>query len=533
MPTTDPLAAYTRSMRNTPVSQPIPGRTDQVPNSTGGYVFSVDDWSRLHRFLMIGTEGGTYYVGETELTVDNAQVVLRCLKEDGPRVVDHIRTVSLAGDAPKQKPLLFALALACAYGDDGTQAAAFAAVAAICRTATMLFEWNSYLEPLRGWGRRRQAAVAYWYQSMPGDKLAYQAVKYRQRAGWTHRDMLRLAKPKRPVEAHDAIYGWITGKKPASAYGGILEAFEEVQRDDTTVDRAVNLIGEHRLPWEALPTRLHAEPAVWDALMWHMGATALLRQLPRFARLGLLGGAFGDPPMPIRDLADQHRLRTSRIHPVAVLNALAGYSSGQSRSGGSHTVNPKVVEILDDAFHASFGSIVPAGKNTVVALDVSGSMTMGPLAMLPALTPRDASAAMAMATVRTEPNVLTVAFSQNLSQLAITKQTRLLDAVRIVSNLPFQWTDLSLPPRWAREAGIGDVDTFVVYTDNQVNAGTHPSQALEAYRQFSGRPTRMAVVAMTSTGFSIADPQDPGQLDVVGFDAATPTLLGAFSRGDL
>ena len=40
---------------------------------------------------------------------------------------------------------------------------------------------------------------------------------------------------------------------------------------------------------------------------------------------------------------------------------------------------------------------------------------------------------------------------------------------------------------------------------------------------------RLAVVAMTPTPFSIADPDDPGMLDVAGFDAAVPDLLTSFS----
>jgi 60 kDa SS-A/Ro ribonucleoprotein len=36
---------------------------------------------------------------------------------------------------------------------------------------------------------------------------------------------------------------------------------------------------------------------------------------------------------------------------------------------------------------------------------------------------------------------------------------------------------------------------------------------------------------MTATGFSIADPSDPGMLDVVGFDAAAPQVMADFARG--
>ena len=39
-------------------------------------------------------------------------------------------------------------------------------------------------------------------------------------------------------------------------------------------------------------------------------------------------------------------------------------------------------------------------------------------------------------------------------------------------------------------------------------------------------------MGLVSNGFSIADPDDAGMLDVVGFDASAPEVMGGFSRGD-
>jgi len=64
------------STRITPQREPIPGST-QVPNSAGGYAFPVDDWVRLDRFLILGSEGGSYYAGERELTRESGEAVLR------------------------------------------------------------------------------------------------------------------------------------------------------------------------------------------------------------------------------------------------------------------------------------------------------------------------------------------------------------------------------------------------------------------------------------------------------------------------
>jgi 60 kDa SS-A/Ro ribonucleoprotein len=60
----------------------------------------------------------------------------------------------------------------------------------------------------------------------------------------------------------------------------------------------------------------------------------------------------------------------------------------------------------------------------------------------------------------------------------------------------------------------------------------HPVQALRTYREQSGLPARMIVVGLVSNGFSIADPNDAGMLDVVGFDASALEVMSGFSRGD-
>ncbi len=77
-------------------------------------------------------------------------------------------------------------------------------------------------------------------------------------------------------------------------------------------------------------------------------------------------------------------------------------------------------------------------------------------------------------------------------------------------------------------------DAFVIYTDSETWAGNvHPHQALSTYRERVVPGARLVVAGTTSTGFSIADPADPGQLDVVGFDSAAPQLIADFAGGRL
>jgi 60 kDa SS-A/Ro ribonucleoprotein len=124
-------------------------------------------------------------------------------------------------------------------------------------------------------------------------------------------------------------------------------------------------------------------------------------------------------------------------------------------------------------------------------------------------------------------------FADSFRDLGLTARDRIDEATRKVSGLSFGRTDASVPMTWALANKV-KVDTFVVLTDNETYAGgSHPVQALEKYRQATGIGAKLIVVGMTSTGFTIADPNDAGMLDVVGFDGATPALMAKFAKGEI
>jgi 60 kDa SS-A/Ro ribonucleoprotein len=157
-------------------------------------------------------------------------------------------------------------------------------------------------------------------------------------------------------------------------------------------------------------------------------------------------------------------------------------------------------------------------------------MNDGVIAGVPGLTPRIAAAALALVTAAVEPRHAFVAFSDRIVPVVVSPKERLDDVARALDAIPMGATDCSLPMLWALERGV-QADSFEVYTDSETNTGRiHPAQALWKYRRETGIPAKLAVVAMTSGGFTIADPEDAGMLDVVGFDTATPEVLADFVR---
>ncbi|MEM8712059.1 MAG: TROVE domain-containing protein [Planctomycetota bacterium] len=515
---------------STPQSAPLPGEA-QTMNHAGGFVFEVDVWKRLERFLILGADGGTYYVSERQLTLESAEVVLDAMAEDAERCVETIRAVSVAGRAPSNRAALFALALA--FCEPKAVPAARAAFTDVVRTGTHLFEFLTAVRGLRGFGRALRGAVTDWYVSKTVDGLAYQLVKYRQRSGWTHRDALRLAHPK--DEERSALFGWAAGSIGSDAEGlpSIVRGFAAAQLATETKGLPA-LIREHRLTHEMVPSFALKDGEVLKALAESMPLGALIRFLGRLAAAGVLVRGSRTLNEIVARIKNVKEIRRARLHPMAILVAQRTYAAGKGDRGSlSWPVSKSVVSALNVAFHKAFRCVEPSGKRVLTAVDVSGSMGMFRCAGASSLTCMEGALAMALVTAGTEKESMLKAFSHQFMDLPVSPEDSINEAMAKLAGMPFGATDCALPMQWALKERR-PVDAFVILTDNETWYGAeHPKVALRRYREAMGIPARLVVVAMTGTSFSIADPGDPLSMDVVGFDTHAPALISDFIAGRL
>jgi 60 kDa SS-A/Ro ribonucleoprotein len=530
-----------------PVSEPLPGReADMVVNNAGAYTFSLGHNDRLLRFLVLGADGATYYATKDAHFKQAYTNVEAAIKALGPVAVECIAEVSEKGRAPKQDAAIFALALAAARGDTATRSAAIAAIPRVCRIPTHLFSFLTDYKALGGktGGRAMKTALQRWYLDKPVASVAYAMVKYRQRGGWTHRDVLRLCKPAAGATPHGEVFAWATGKPIAhtAEHLRIVAAYETAKDETLRDENIAEIIRSSNLPREAIPDTRLKSAVVWRALLYAGGGmpmTALVRNLNRMTASGMFDGSFNATEVCQR-LTDAGELRAARIHPIAILSALRTYAKGCGERGSlTWTPHLRIVDALESAFVLSFDTAQTTGKRFYVGLDVSSSMMSGEIAGVPGLTPREASAALAMLWAKTEPSSIVKGFTSNggggwysggtgLTDLTRDFQTLTLRAVQErVNGMPFGSTQPALIIEDAINNRI-PVDVFIVLTDNEVNSGAHPADALRRYREATGIPARLIVVGMTATEFTLADPNDPLMLDMVGFDTAAPAAVAAF-----
>lgn len=543
------FASSEKAMKtSTPQGVRTPGRTDEVRNNAGGFTFKVSDKDRLERFLILGTDKGTYYVGQTKHTAQNVKFLRDMIKRDERLVVDTVVDVSVNGRAVKNSPAIFALALVLTEGQD--KAYAREAVNKVVRTGTHLFEFAGYLKDLGGMGRAKRKALSEWYTEKDADAVAYQAVKYRQRDGWTHRDVFRVA---HPVGVDNTVGDFILGKLDNGKTHSVevIAGFQAAQNAGTVEETLKVLDTFTNLPWEALRTEHLTDPRVWKKLFYNgqLRGQALVRNITRLSR----NGAFKDLQF-VADyasaLTDEGMIAKTRLHPINYLNAVVVHTDGQSnRSGGYYGYGrqkdwdtvPQIKDALNEGFHLAFKHVEPAGKRTFLAVDVSGSMSSPAMGL--DLSCAQVSGAVAMTIARTEPAHIIRGFTSGsgygyrrwdnneLSDLGISAKTSLPEAMKRVQKNNFGATDCALPMTYAREQGL-EIDTFVVITDNETWAGkVKPFQALKQYRDATGIDARLAVLGVASTDFTIADPSDKGMMDFVGFDSNAPKVLADFSAG--
>ncbi len=554
--------------------QTIKDRPDQVQNSQGGYVYELDDMAKLSYFLVLGTEGGTYYAGEKKLTIASAAIVTKLLNDGhGYAVVDKVVEISDAGRAPKNDTALLVIAMCLSCDNTATRSYAADKLPKIARTGTHLFTVVHYVNELRkGWGRSLRRAIANWYNSKDAKNLALQVCKYQSRTQegsnntWSHRDVLRLAHVRPVSSAHSSIMkyateGWSQQQLSAFSESDPKNPFNyifghELCKTATTSQQVVDLIHNYRLVRESIPTQFLKDRKVWEALLVEMPYTALIRNLATLTRNGVVGPLSDGTRAVAAKLADGEALRAARVHPITILQAMKQYASGRSLKGdGVWVPDQQIINALDEAYYLAFENVEPTNKRIMLAMDCSGSMTAAVLGFQN-LSAREAACAMALQLAKTEPNHYLVGFTSKsvgrwagfkfmnhpsavpatepIQAMAISPRMRMDSALDVVTTFPWGGTDCALPMEHAMQKNL-KVDAFVIITDNETFDGrVKADEALRQYRRQSGiKDAKLIVLATSVAGFTIGDPRDKNTLNVAGFDAHVPQILNSFIKGDL
>lgn len=507
--------------------------SSQVKNDAGGYVFKASDLTVLDRFLLIGTEDGSFYVSKEKLTADMAKSIIKMIGANGKEVVEKTLNSLKNNLAPKVDPALFVLALASTFGDAETKGLVYNSIKDFCRTSTHLFTFIEYATTLRGWSRGLRTGVAKWYLTKDVDKLSYQVTKYRQRNGWTHKDVLRLSHPN-PTDSLVSsskslgeLFKYITtGDRTQLTLPSDYIVGYELAKTATT-SSLVEMIDSYGLTWEMIPTEKLNDKDVLVALMNRMPLGALLRNLNRLTQNGVFESNLdNNTKKVVSDLTNPDLIKLSRLHPINILNTLKTYSSGRGFKGHSNWMpHQPIVDALETMLDLSYDAVEPSNKRLLVALDVSGSMTNRQISNFN-LTPAEVGTMLLLTLLKTESNVEPLLFTDKYIKCNVGKRDSFETALK--KTHISGGTDCSIPFKHLLKTDL-NVDAVILLSDYQTWAGDqHPAEAFYEYRRRVNSNTKGIGIGMVANEFSLFPNTDFNSLNICGFDLSVIDLMKKF-----
>lgn len=473
---------FTQKQTGTPQTQPIPDREHQmIQGRSGGWMFNAGTWKLLRRCLLIGTAQSTYYAGKKELTDEFVEVVFRAIAQDPNKVAEEILYASDGRAINNSAPILALVLLS--MGETPEAKKRFSEIfPQVVRTGSHFYEWLNYTKSLRGFGKVIREVGKAWLSRDDVKGLAYQLLKYQQRNGFSHRDVLRLFHVKPPTEDHRQLFEWVVKgweELPEEIPSPVLAQiwwYEWLKRNPTQAHEA---IAQGHLTHEMAAPVGKMDKQAWQLLFNEMPIGAMLRNLGSLTELGVLRT---DEPANLERvkavLNNKEHLRKGRIHPIDVLKALKTYQSGGrlGRSQKTWTPVPRIVNILEKAVELSFDVVEPTGKVFLHAVDISGSMSYGVVDSV-GLSCCEIATTMALVTAKAEKNYTIRGFSTQFIDLRISGKDSFSSAVAKASNQNFGGTDASVAYDWMINHRF-KADVVCFWTDNESWAGRrHPSES--------------------------------------------------------
>ncbi|XP_030853583.1 60 kDa SS-A/Ro ribonucleoprotein-like [Strongylocentrotus purpuratus] len=504
------------------------------------------DLVTLRRYLSMGQTSGTYYVVNKEPKENPLPECTQTILEEGRGgdIVKELVRFSKAGHVLHEESYMKVLVCVARSKDTSAKKAVYNELGQLCSTASGLFRFVDGVEKGgegTGWGRMQRKAICNWYCSKDGQELARLVTGCKQRGGWSHRDLIRLAHVKPPAEGSGTA---IVLKYIMRGLKNVLESHPSEGADDSTralteflrdvdglrkeedLERVAGLVEKHKLSPEHLPTKSLKSKDVWKALVPHLSVQSLLDNIVRLASMGLFKPKSPEVDVICRRLQTPSALSESHVHPFSVLMAQRIYRSKKVEKTKAHwEINKELMKALTEAYHKAFEVSEKTGKRYLLAVDVSSSMALSGVNGTRNIAAREAAATIAMMIAKKEEDSRVMGFTSELKEIPITANMKLEDAVKKMGELSMGQTDFAQPMLWAVKNKIA-VDQFIMCTDCETfNGDVSAADALAQYRQAMKIDAKVAIVAMTSNSFSMANADDQSMLDIAGFNGHAAKLL--------
>ncbi len=335
-----------------------------------------DDWGQLDRFILLGSNHIRRDPYRMEpFSMEQHHWIYRLIDQHGEYVIQRLLMLQ-EHYLCHQPSLTILVAVACTNSHEATRHLSLSLLPKLLPTVAQLCFFTSIVRQLRGWGRQLRRHLALWFETIPVEKLALQAIKYNHRYGWSLRDLIRISHPRTNESCRQMLINWILhpdhphiaelASRNFRLIQGKLLAFKQ----EHNPEQLAALIRRYRLPREAIPTSALVHKIIWQSLLPDMPIHAMLRQLSLMTHLGLLTPHSGATHYVNHIIQRINKTPDMLMHPSHLLTAATYYKQGYSYIHQRHwTPISSIIEHLYTKFIESLQYIESTKEIITIIID--------------------------------------------------------------------------------------------------------------------------------------------------------------------
>lgn len=374
----------------------------------------------------------------------------------------------------------------------------------------------------KGFSNGLKHFVKSWYAKRQPDELVDMIGRKRRANGYSHLDLIRLCHIKVPDDSVlKAVFQ--RGSKyvqqqqeesvkseaePSSSNSvssnGNKQRLVMISRFKTCEDpkAAVEMINQHKLPVEMLPSHLQKSIEVLEALVPAMDYRTLLKQLWIMYDLNLLDSKNTLSKKVAFALSNNKSLGAAKLHPFEILSTWRLYEKNQRyldsvkeeyrvKKLPKIVPNPGICKKLKAAFEQSFEFAPVLGQRIIVTIDNRHGLYQKNIISRhkhPHISVLEASLVIALTLLKREKDVRVLTFTETgIEPLAIQKSMSFEEAYKFCQERKQTKTKhtLDLPVTYAKDNDF-KADVFITIGDSVINMapqGKIPTMAIVNYRK--------------------------------------------------
>lgn len=489
---------------------PLLPRQD-VRNHAGGTAYALPAKAALAQLAATGCLRQTYYASAQAQLAE----VLTWLSQIEPRFIAQVALHCRESAAMKDMPALLLAWLAQVDGRLGEQV-----FERVVDNGRMLRNFVQILRSgvvgRKSLGSRPKRWVQRWLERASTTQLLQAAVGQQPALA----DVVKMVHPRAVDAGRNALYAWLIGRP----YDVAALPQEVREFEDWKAGRSADL---PRVPWQLL-TALPLDTAAWTALAARFSWQTLRMNLNTLLRHGVLEDRAVVQAVAAR-LSDRRAIRNARAQPYQLLNA---WSNADVR------MPHLIVQALEDAMEIAIDNVPQLPGQTVVLVDVSGSMQSPLTGVQRGATSKlrciDVAALLGAALNRRNADCVVLPFAEVPKPIRLNARDSVTTQAERLVALGGGGTAIGAAMAWINAQGLKP-QTVIVVSDNESWADTRngASRTLREFAQIQRRQPTARLVCLDLQPYATTQaPDSPAVLNVGGFSDAAFGVIAQFAHVD-